>query len=107
MLAYRSYESGGLAFHGEKSETKGEKKMTQVIEGKARKPWPCDHTDCRKKIGPGEAYFLWHIAGGVAQRQHQDHGQPVTKPATKKAVTKKKAATKKVAKKKAARKGGE
>ena len=63
--------------------------MTNVIEGKARKKWRCDHQGCRKPI---------------ALRQHQDHGQPVAKAATK--PTAKKATKKKATKKKVVKKGG-
>ena len=75
--------------------------MTNVIEGKARKPWPCNHNGCKKKIAKGQAYYLWHL-GGEALRQHQDHGQPVAKPATKKTTK----AAKKVTRKNVSKKKG-
>jgi len=78
----------------------------KVETGKARKPWPCNHNGCKKKIAKGQEYFLWHIRG-VAQRQHTEHGQPaVAKPATKKPTkAAKKVTKKKVSKKKVAKKG--
>ena len=71
----------------------------KVETGTARKPWPCNFKGCRKTIGKGQEYFLWHISPGfMAQRQHQDHGEPA-QPAPKKKTTKKisrKKATRKV-----------
>jgi len=78
----------------------------KIETGTARKEWVCNHNGCKKKIQKTEKYFLWHIAGGTARRQHQDHGKPAVKPATKKAVTKKKVTSKKKTTKKKAMKGG-
>jgi len=88
----------------------------KVIEGKARKPWPCDFNSCGRKVEKGQEYYLWHIAGGVAQRQHVSHGEPgAAKGAagsekldkkTKAAATKPKATAKKKATKKGGKKGG-
>ncbi len=75
----------------------------KVETGKARKPWPCNFTDCRKKIKKGEGYLLWHLKG-EALRQHTEHGQPKLSPTAKK--TTKAAPKKKVTKKKATKKGG-
>jgi len=74
----------------------------KVETGKARKPWPCNHNDCRKKIEKSQEYFLWHVQG-TARRQHTEHGQPTVKPTAKKPT---KTAPKKKATKKKATKGG-
>jgi len=67
----------------------GEKKMSKVETGTARKIWPCNFKDCRRKIGKGQEYYLWHIRPGyLAQRQHTEHGEPA-QPAPKKKTTKK------------------
>ena len=76
----------------------------KTTKGIARKSWSCNFAECRKKIGKGEGYLLWHIAPGhMAQRQHLNHPEPTNsapkKAAAKPKATKKKATTKKVAKK--------
>ena len=32
--------------------------MMKIEEGTARKPWPCNHNGCKKKIAKGQAYYL-------------------------------------------------
>ena len=76
--------------------------MMKIEEGTARKPWPCNHNGCKKKIEKSQEYFLWHVQG-TARRQHTEHGQPaVAKPATKKPTK----AAKKVTRKKVSKKKG-
>ncbi len=72
----------------------------KVETGTARKPWPCNFPDCKKKIGKGQDYYLWHISPGfMAQRQHQEHGEPA-QPSPKKKTTKK------ISRKRVIKKGG-